>query len=187
MKIKKLKTIEEAKTAFKAGQSIYVEAGADVKTVKKQNANEAKRIIDLDLTDKRYFHVLKSIMGQLSDGMWENDPRMEPYWLAADPAFENGKVVLKIEPGQSVDGWGRTRTRRNPYFKMSDSEIGQFFANKIKALVAQYFKDYPDTANKAWRKNNDTCIKYMRDYDTNEKTITIGDAFTTTRALLSIF
>lgn len=30
---------------------------------------------------KEELAYLYSVMGQLSDGMWENSPRMEPYWI----------------------------------------------------------------------------------------------------------
>ena len=88
---------------------------------------DQERIIDTGLTGPIQKDILASIMGQLSDGYWENSPRMEWYWRNADVQERDGKVVLVI------------RKHAFPYYAMSDDQIKQWFAKKIKFIIKEEF------------------------------------------------
>lgn len=34
--------------------------------------------------EKKYCEMIASVVGQLSDGIWENSPRCIPYWYFAE-------------------------------------------------------------------------------------------------------
>lgn len=86
-----------------------------------------ERIIETGLTGPIQKDILASIMGQLSDGYWENSPRMEQYWRNADVQERDGKVVLVV------------RKHAFPYYAMSDDQIKQWFAKKIKFIIKEEF------------------------------------------------
>ena len=88
---------------------------------------DQERIIDTGLTGPIQKDILASIMGQLSDGYWENSPRMEQYWRNANVQERDGKVVLVI------------RKHAFPYYAMSDDQIKQWFAKKIKFIIKEEF------------------------------------------------
>ena len=81
--------------------------------------------------------ILASVLGQLSDGWWENSSRMDPYWKHAKIVEENGKVYLQVD-SYSV------------YDSMSDAEILQWFGKKIKFLIKNEFEGN----KKAWSRTN---------------------------------
>ena len=40
----------------------------------------ASKIIETNLTGDTMYDVCRSVIGQLSDGIWENSPVMNKYW-----------------------------------------------------------------------------------------------------------
>lgn len=98
---------------------------------------QKKRLIDTGLRGATQKDILASVLGQLSDGWWENSPRMDPYWKHAKIVEENGKVYLQVD-SYSV------------YDSMSDAEILQWFGKKIKFLIKNEFEGN----KKAWSRTN---------------------------------
>ena len=95
---------------------------------------------------------LDPVMGQLSDGMWENSPRMEPYWIC-NSLTEEG---IEMEPSNTT--YGR-RFYTNPLYDMSDIEVRSWFADKLKAVVKQWLKD---GGNGEWSRINHEEVDYLR-------------------------
>ena len=58
---------------------------------------QKKRLINTGLRGATQKDILASVLGQLSDGWWENSPRMDPYWKHAKIVEENGKVIGAFE------------------------------------------------------------------------------------------
>lgn len=98
------------------------------------------RIIEtgLDKDNKKYNEILRSVIGQLSDGMWENCSRYQGYWTFNEGTGKDNKIVVFGESHEWSRSW--QRWYKNPYYNMKDQEIRKFFANKIKHLVREELK-----------------------------------------------
>jgi hypothetical protein len=143
------------------------------------------RVIHTGLYGNLAYEILRSIEGQLSDGRWENSPRMEGYW-------KNEQVVLNSEEDPEIliivnsNAWewkkvqyrwsyreGRMLYRNkwfgNPFSGMNDSKVLNWFADKIKSMVTYEMKD--NDGKNWWTKELDRELDYLG-YD--EK-INVGD------------
>lgn len=102
--------------------------------------------------------ILRSVIGQMSDGLWENSPGMDKYWYPLD--IDGTDIVIDNSKYHTYDG-------------MSDSEIKRFFANKIKRIAQEFLNDNNMNPFNGFRKDNETPCNYLN----YEETITIGDAY----------
>lgn len=94
------------------------------------------RIVPTFLDDKPVnYTILDSIIGQLSDGYWENTPSMRGYWENA----EIGKGLPTIHVNHN-DYCPWDNFHKNPYHSMRDIEIRHFFAGRIKKIVIEELK-----------------------------------------------
>lgn len=95
-----------------------------------------KRIIKTGLpNEKKYGEILASVVGQMSDGIWENTPRMTGYWSYAECNTSSVDIVI------SNSYWSRYTRSCNPYVDMTDSQIKNFFANKVKQIALIEMQD----------------------------------------------
>lgn len=130
------------------------------------------RIIEtgLDERNKKYNEILRSVIGQLSDGMWENCNRYNGYWTYDEATGKDNKIIVSSEPYE-YRNW--TRKYINPYHKMTDKEIRKFFANKIKYLVkAELKSNYEyDIAEEIFKKYSleEYCRMYITPLDHEEE------------------
>lgn len=100
----------------------------------KGEANENTHLVDLGL-DPKFKDMIDSVFGQMSDGYWENTPRMRGYWKFARPIIKDNKIYLEIDNAHwKGDG---ARTVYNLWDGMSDARVKQFLADKIKFLVKE--------------------------------------------------
>lgn len=130
-------------------------------------------IINTGLTDSASLNVLKSTIGQLSDGMWENSRKAERYWPFADAEMIDGNVCLVI----SNDLY-KGRHYVNGFrvdLAMDHTRIKDYFAKKIRAVVRENAKDYPNRGIKCTSKCN-VALDYMSDYDNYDNEIRACDA-----------
>ena len=84
--------------------------------------------------------VIDSVFGQLSDGMWENSRAAEKYWrFATTDVADDGEIVVNI----STDSWkGYDRDWvRNGFYDMTEKQVLEFIAHKMKAVAIQELKD----------------------------------------------
>ena len=93
--------------------------------------------IETGLNDNISLNVLKSTLGQLSDGIWQNNSVAEHYWPFAEAEMINNKVCFMINKDMfSYIGYQRPNEN---YFRtklhIDPTGIKKFFANKIKAVV----------------------------------------------------
>ena len=102
---------------------------------------------------KEELDYLDPVMGQLSDGMWENSPRMEPYWIC-NSLTEEG---IEMEP--VTTSFGSRRRYTNPLYDMSDMEVRSWFADKLKAVVKKWL-DY--NGGDEWSRINHAAVDYLR-------------------------
>lgn len=120
------------------------------------------RTIKTGLVRSNYKTILDSVMGQLSDGMWENSPAMAKYWnnagISEDAA--TGEVLIHISDGCFSGFCGK-----------SDDEIKNWFADKVKQIVKAEF----DNSSIGWKRNCPEVSDYLsRGYG---YLVTIGDAY----------
>lgn len=130
------------------------------------------RIINTGLNaTEKYKDVFKSIFGQMSDGIWENSPKMNGYWVCADMEVnkEDNTIVIEIEENPYYAEWGKTV--KNPYYSMSDAKVLAYLANKIKQIVAEERKYFG--VGYAFNLDNETVPTFLE----RGSGLTIGDAY----------
>ena len=107
------------------------------------------RIIKTGLP-KRFKDMLAAVIGQMSDGYWENTPMMRGYWPFVDAAVQGDEAVLEV----SNDRYNRVIFNQNRFRDMTDDAIRKFFAEKIKFLVkAEGLGD--------WKRDNEKETEYL--------------------------
>lgn len=114
-----------------------------------------KDTIKTGLTDDKAYDVLCSVIGQLSDGIWENSRGMERYWQYADIEREGSEVVIKVYRDVYQSG----------YNGKSDEDVKKYFATKIKQIVKE--------EGLVWDRNNTESCSYL-DYHSG---VTVQDAY----------
>lgn len=106
------------------------------------------RIIKTGLP-KRFKDMLAAVIGQMSDGYWENTPMMRGYWPFVDAAVQGDEAVLEV----SNDLYNREFVH-NRFRDMTDDAIRKFFAEKIKFLVKE--EGLGD-----WKRDNEKETEYL--------------------------
>lgn len=87
--------------------------------------------------------IISSVLGQMSDGMWENTKAMEKYWKNANL---NGNT-LTVNNDNSDSG----------FHQKSDTEIRIYFANKIKQVVKECCGD----SKGIWKRMSTRYVDYL--------------------------
>ena len=100
---------------------------------------------------EQFRSILASVIGQMSDGIWENTRSMEKYWKSLDYSV-NPAGFLVIEDRHGVCA--------NPC---------DFFANKIKQIIKI---EIEDGSNLYWDRNCGKCPTYIHGSYT-----TVGDCY----------
>jgi hypothetical protein len=118
---------------------------------------EFERVIETELTSNKDYEILNSVLGQLSDGMWENSPRMNKYWLNISTEFIDGKVYIIVNHQSYISHCKQNIV--NPFYNMDDFNIKFWFATKIKQIVKQEEKD--NKASSWWKRTNIRELAYL--------------------------
>lgn len=147
-------------------------------------------VINTGLTDNLSKQICESVIGQLSDGIWENSRQMHNYWPFIEIDVIDGNVCLVIDKRKSR---GVYDSRKNKmivtyynyfvYFSKlnGDTEkIKKWFASKLKAVVNEEKKDCPNRGIAF----NSTCDKVL-DYLGYSDQVTVKDAYKVYKALTS--
>jgi len=102
-------------------------------------------IIETMLKGQKNLDVLNTVIGQLSDGIWENSRVMEKYWknLKIETSC-NGEILIITKPFSPFE---------------SRSQVREFFAKKLKAIVKKE-KEWsnPDIQ---WNRNCNIKLSYF--------------------------
>ena len=94
----------------------------------------SERIIKTGL-GLHYKDMLNSVIGQMSDGYWENTPMMRGYWKFVKTGTSGNEVTLNVDAADwTLDG---DRRIENRFYGMSDDAVKKFFADKIKFLIKE--------------------------------------------------
>ena len=132
------------------------------------------RFIYTGVTDKCHGEILRSIEGQLSDGYWENSIAMEKYWKNEHVILDDEKNEFVIAVSADQGKWKlepyrysyreqrmlkQNKWHENPFYKMSDEKILNWFASKIKQIVKVEEKD--NNGSNWWTKNLERELDYL--------------------------
>ena len=100
------------------------------------------RIIETNLTSSKAFDICDSVIAQMFDGYWANDPHMEGYWrFAKATRVKKGTVAFLINGHYNKTYFNQDRVYYNRFFRMRDSEVLAFFAKKIKFILQKELKE----------------------------------------------
>lgn len=120
-----------------------------------------KHTIFTGLTGDLNHEILDSVMGQLSDGMWENTPSMRKYWEHASIITFHGEVAIVID-----------RDWNSGFYGKDDVWVKSFFANKLKAVVKCDLEDNRGSGD--WNRIDTTKLGYIGD---SRIPVTVSDAY----------
>jgi hypothetical protein len=116
---------------------------------------EKYRIIKTGLKTQKECDIIDGVLGQLSDGMWENSRAAEGYWPYIDAELEGGEVVLHVSKQYYSEGY-----LDNRFLKMSDDDVKKWLAKKIKQVIKEEGLDWKrdnsdetDYLDTSWRKS----------------------------------
>lgn len=152
----------ERRTAQKTQKKESINKKIHPKT--ESNTLDDVRYISTGLNDDKAFDVLDSVIGQMSDGIWENSSQMNRYWPYARIEKADGELQIKIDDPAWESG----------FYGKSDDAIRKFFANKIKQIAKEYIDDYKDEyPDLKWDRACDRKCIYLD----NNTDVTIQDAY----------
>ena len=131
-----------------------------------ESEKKSRLIIPTGLKGEKARWILDSIIGQMSDGMWENSPVMEHYWRFIDVDFFGDELAFVVDGtrGEWEAGGrpGHSHFTENYFItKLGGKEdaIKQFMAKKLKAVAQEEIKDEHDPIG--WDRNNEMESGYL--------------------------
>ena len=129
-------------------------------------SEKGKLTIPTGLKGEKARDILDSIIGQMSDGMWENSPVMEHYWRFINVEDVGGELAFIVD-GTRGEWEAGSRPGNNHftenYFMTKlggkADAIKQFMAKKLKAVAKEEIKDENDPLG--WYRNNEMESGYL--------------------------
>jgi hypothetical protein len=117
--------------------------------------------------------ILRSVLGQLSDGLWENSRGYTKYWINFNVERRaNGQVYFAVNK-KCYEVFGGDY-HANPFEYMSDAQFLNWVAAKLKAVIVAELKDESIPSREGWKRNNTMFESTYLSY--NEK-ITVADIY----------
>lgn len=117
------------------------------------------RRVNTGLAGPKALAIIDSIFGQLSDGYWENSPRMGSYWhFMCSDVREDGTVDICVsqESGQMYcQRWIANKPKW-----LTPAELLKWFADKIYAIAKAEAEDWASDEYRA-AKGNQGVSKYL--------------------------
>lgn len=132
------------------------------------NSSKRKRLIPVGLNDAKTRDIINAVVGQLSDGIWENSPGMDKYWRFTDGMDKDGNIIVYDGYAEETSyGYGQRRPiwYYSAFSGKSDDEVKRYFASKIKQIVKEEGLD--------WDRNNTQPCDYLN-YNSG---VTVRDAY----------
>lgn len=136
------------------------------------------RRIDTGLTAPKGTALIDSILGQLSDGYWENSPKMNSYWLfiECEPNI-NGTVDICVSQESGQMYCGRYICNKGKW--LSPAKLLKWFADKIYTIAKAEEKDWKESDFKL-EKGNTGISQYLGN---SENELTGNDVWELRRVL----
>ncbi len=149
-----------------------------IKIAKSLIAQDERLYFDLGFSasDKKAEEILRSIFGQLSDGMWENVARMKEYWACGGIESRDGRLVLSVYNEHSKGEYSPWKKRfvytKNGWYNKSAEEVKKKLASLLKAIAKRELEDnfLPPTV---WNRNSTERLEYLG----YKEEITVRDAY----------
>ena len=116
-----------------------------------------KRIIKTNANGNAANEILNGVIGQMSDGMFENSTYYEGYWRFVDIDQNNNICINKKHYHISYGG----HETYNRFIYMTDTEIKEFFAKLIKRIIQQELRDSDIPVRGMFKKGNMMLTKYL--------------------------
>lgn len=96
------------------------------------------RIIDTGIkTTKKTSEIFRAVIGQMSDGIWENASSMNGYWSCCNICDEHDTIEIHVSTSYYSEHLGCI----NRWRWMTDAEVLKFFANRIKQIALIELED----------------------------------------------
>lgn len=120
----------------------------------------------------------------MSDGIWENSRQMEKFWRGMTfSQDEKGNVEMRhaYSYNDPIDRWVKGQVLRIPNYKysgyngMSEKQVREFFAKKIKQIYNQERKYY---SLGKWSADNRSEMRFMHDG------VSVADAYSLYKRLM---
>jgi hypothetical protein len=131
------------------------------------------REINTPLFSNKADEILRSVIGQLSDGLWENSRSHIKYWINFNvERGANGQVYFAVNKCRYEVFGGDYYF--NPFKEMSSAEFLNWVAAKLKAVIVAELKDNSITSRDGWKRNNTT---FESAYLSYKEKITVADIY----------
>lgn len=131
------------------------------------------REINTSFFSKKADEILRSVLGQLSDGLWENSRSHTKYWVNFNVERRaNGQVYFAVNNCRYEVFGGDCYF--NPFKEMSSPEFLNWVANKLKAVIVAELKDESISSREGWKRNN---TKFESTYLSYNEKITVADIY----------
>lgn len=131
------------------------------------------RKINTPFFSKKADEILRSVLGQLSDGLWENTRGYDKYWLNFNVERKaDGQVYFAVNKDRYTVFGGNCCT--NPFIEMTDAEFLNWVSTKLKTVILTELKDNAIPSKEGWKRDNTTFESAYLSY--NEK-ITVADIY----------
>jgi hypothetical protein len=135
--------------------------------------NTHVREIYTPLFSNKADEILRSVIGQLSDGLWENSRSHIKYWINFNvERGANGQVYFAVNKCRYEVFGGDSYF--NPFKEMSSAEFLNWVAAKLKAVIVAELKDNPILSRKGWKRDNTT---FESAYLSYKEKITVADIY----------
>lgn len=125
------------------------------------------RKINTNLYSDKAFEMLNSVIGQLSDGIWENSPGMSKYLrFASIRRADNKQVIIEISKDECIRTTYSNHYNhyiQNAFLEMSDAEVIKWFAAKLKQIVKIEMNDCSSYGYVigTWKRDNENTLSYL--------------------------
>ena len=119
----------------------------------KSDGGENAVQIDTGLSGDLAEDILSSVIGQMSDGLWENSPAMEHYWRFINAVRTEGDQIFLVVDGVAEDD-SHVANHFNSRMGMDERKIREFVAKKLKEAVKEELKTARHSAG--WDRNNES-------------------------------
>lgn len=137
------------------------------------------RILHTRLYCQRAHDILSALHGTMSDGIWENSPSYNKYWLNFNVATApDGETIIYVSTEYSR--YLCHKYVSNPFLNMSESDFLAWLAGKLKTAIGIEAKD--NKWQKGWWKR--TNIENKSIYLNYKLDITVADIYCVYDSLL---
>lgn len=124
------------------------------------------RIIPTGLFTEAAFQILSGVIGQWSDGIWEDTPSKDKFWkFCTIKQAPNGEVLICVsrESGEwQRSNYGRAKYTENAFCPMADGAIRELFGKTVRRIVQIEFSD--DTGKvkpNCWLRDSTQKLDYL--------------------------